>query len=386
VRCSSPTPTSTTADTCRRWCATASAAPCSARPPPGRSASYANHKGFSKHAPALPLYTEADAERSLDTFAPVPFDTWQETGPFRFRLRPAGHILGAASVEVEHGGRRVLFSGDLGRSQDLLMRPPAPPGEPDWVVIESTYGDRVHAKTEPIQALAEVLERTVQRGGILLIPSFAVGRAQTILYCLHEIFRRRLAPEVPVFLNSPMASDVTSLFRHATAYHRLPEALCDAVCDVAHYTRSPEASRELAARREPAVIVSASGMATGGRVLHHLRELAPERRHTILFPGFQAAGTRGDAMVHGVRSVKIQGRYVPVEAEVVSLDLFSAHADQTELLAWLGSCTREPRHVFVTHGEAVAADTLRREIQDRLGHPVSVPEYRDVVDLDEGPA
>lgn len=345
-------------------------------------AGYANRKGFSKHAPALPLYTEADAERSLDAFAPRPFDVWQETGPFRFRLRPAGHILGAASIEVEHRERRVLFSGDLGRSDDLLMHPPAPPAEPDWIVIESTYGDRRHEEADPFEALAAVLERTVRRGGILLVPSFAVGRAQTILYCLHEIFRRRLAPQVPVFVNSPMATDVTNLFRRATEYHRLPGDLSGAVCDVAHYTRSPEASRELVARREPAVVVSASGMATGGRVLHHLRELAPDPRHTILFPGFQAPGTRGDAMVRGARSVKIHGDHVPIRAEVLSMDLFSAHADQAELLGWLGACTSKPRHVFVTHGEAVAADALRREIQDGLGHPVSVPEYRDTVELE----
>lgn len=345
-------------------------------------AGYANRKGFSKHRVALPLYTEVDAENAIEALSARPFDTWNETGPFRFRFRPAGHILGAASIEVEHRGRRVLFSGDLGRSEDLLMHPPVSPENPDWVVIESTYGDRLHAKADPFEQLATVLTKTLDRGGILLIPSFAVGRAQTLLYCLHEIFRRGLARRVPVFVNSPMATDVTELFRRSSDYHRLTPDLCDAVCDVAHYARSPEESKELSASRKPAVIISASGMASGGRVLHHLRALASEARHTILFPGFQAPGTRGDALVHGAKTIKIHGSHVPVRAEVLQLDIFSAHADQSGLLAWLGACKAAPRQVFVTHGEAVAADTLRREIQDSLAWPALVPEYEQTVDLD----
>jgi metallo-beta-lactamase family protein len=344
-------------------------------------AGYANRKGFSKHRPALPLYTEEDAVQSIDRLAALPFEEWHEAGPFRFRFRPAGHILGAASIEIEHRGRRVLFSGDLGRTQDLLMHPPAPPGEADWIVVESTYGDRRHPQTDPFEALASILTKTVGRGGILLIPSFAVGRAQTLLYCLHEVFRRELAPRVPVFVNSPMATDVTDLFRRSSAYHRLPEPLCGTVCDVAQYTRSPEESRQLTGSHKPAAIISASGMASGGRVLHHLRALAPDPRNTLLFPGFQAPGTRGDALVHGARSVKIHGAQVPVEAEVLQLDIFSAHADQGDLLSWLGASTTAPRRVFVTHGEAVPADTLRREIQDTLGYKAVVPEYRESVEL-----
>jgi metallo-beta-lactamase family protein len=345
-------------------------------------AGYANRKGFSKHHPAMPLYTEADARRALSALSTLPFDDWNEAGCFRFRFRPAGHILGAASIEVEHRGQRVLFSGDLGRSEDLLMHPPVPPGDPDWIVVESTYGDRLHAKTDPFEVLAALLTRTVERGGILLIPSFAVGRTQTLLYCFHEIFRRGLAETVPVFVNSPMATDVTQLFRRSSDYHRLRDALCGAVCDVAHYTRSIEESKQLTARRDPAVILSASGMASGGRVLHHLRALAPEARNTILFPGFQAPGTRGEALVHGSPSIKIHGSQVPVAAEIRQLDIFSAHADQAELLAWLGACKAPPRRVFVTHGEAVAADTLRREIHDSLGYSATTPEYRQVVELD----
>lgn len=344
-------------------------------------AGYANRKGFSKHHPALPLYTEADAEIAISRLQALPFDRWREQGDLRFRLQPAGHILGAASVAIEHGDRSVLFSGDLGRADDLLMNPPAPPGAPDWVVVESTYGDRLHPIEDPFASLATILRRTVSRGGVLLIPSFAVGRAQTLLYCLHEIFRRGLAERVPVFVNSPMASDVTRLFRRMAAHHRLDADQAGAVCDVAHYVRSVSESRKLTERCEPAVIISASGMASGGRVLHHLRALAPRRRNTLLFPGFQAPGTRGDAIVRGVEAVKIHGAMVPVEAEVVQLDIFSAHADQAGLLDWLRACERPPQRVFVTHGEPVPADTLRRLVADELGFSAHAPEYRETVEL-----
>lgn len=342
---------------------------------------YANRKGFSKHHPAKPLFTEEDADRALASLAPIDFGEWHDVGSFRFRLQPAGHILGAATIEVEHDGRRILFSGDLGRDDDLLMNPPAAPEEPDWVVIESTYGDRLHGKADPFESLAAELTKTADRNGILLIPSFAVGRAQALLYCFHEIFRRRLAERVDVFVDSPMATNVTNVFRGATGQHRLPEAMCGDVCDVAHYTRSPAASRHLSARREPAVIISASGMASGGRVLHHIKAFGPDQRNTIVFPGFQAPGTRGDALVHGARRVKIHGAYVPIEAEVVQLDFFSAHADQKGLLGWLESAAKPPKRVFVTHGEPVASDVLRREIGERLGLDACVPEHGETVEF-----
>jgi metallo-beta-lactamase family protein len=347
-------------------------------------ASYANRKGFSKHRPSLPLFDGEDAAAALERLRPIDFDQWRELGSLRFRLRGAGHILGAASITLEHEGRSVHFSGDLGRSDDLLMHPPESPGDPDWVVIESTYGDRRHPELDPFESVAEVLTRTVARGGVLLVPSFAVGRAQTLLYCLHEIFRRGLAERVPVFVNSPMATDVTRLFGRMAHYHRLDAAQAGAVCDVAHYVRSVEESRALAARRDPAVIISASGMASGGRVLHHLRALAPKARNTLLFPGFQAPGTRGDAIVNGAERVKIHGQQVPIAAEVVQLDIFSAHADQAGLLAWLAACEKPPRRVFVTHGEAVPADRLRRLVKDELGFPAHAPEYREVVQLSAG--
>ena len=344
-------------------------------------ARYANRKRFSKHDPALPLYTEEEAQAVLPQLRPVDFGEPLAVGPLQVRLQPAGHILGAASAWLSDGRRSVLFSGDLGRCDDLLMKPPEPPGEPDWVVMESTYGDREHAELDPIALVADVLTRTHARGGTLLVPAFAVGRAQTLLYCLHEAFRRELAPAVPVFVNSPMATDVTELYTRHIDYHRLSAGQCASVCDVASYTRSVDESRKLSALRGRMVILSASGMATGGRVLHHLKSVAPDEHNTILLPGFQAPGTRGDSLANGASSIKIHGEYVRVRAEVLRVDAFSAHADQSQLLEWVGRCKRPPRGVLLVHGEPRGADVLRRRIADLHGFPAHVAEYRETVEL-----
>ena len=345
-------------------------------------AAYANRKGFSKHKPALPLYTEEDAERALELLEPLDFGEPLALETLTVSIRPAGHILGAGSVEIRGEAGSILFSGDLGRDDDLLMHAPERPGRPDWLVVESTYGDRNHPEVDPIEEIARVLARTLERGGTLLIPSFAVARAQNISYCLHQIFERDLAPRVPVYLNSPMATRVTALYQRHASYHRLPADLASEVCSLPHFVRSVDESKELTARgRFPAVIISASGMATGGRVLHHLESLAPDPRNTILLPGFQAPGTRGQAIAAGVEAVKIHGAYVPIQAEVVQLDFLSAHADQADLLRWVGACEQPPREVYVTHGESLSSDVLRHEIQERLSFRASVPDYRDEVIL-----
>lgn len=342
---------------------------------------YANRKGFSKHHPALPLYTQADAEKSLHLFRTVPFHEERRVGDLTFRLYPAGHILGAASIEVFHDGRSILFSGDLGRSDDLLMYPPTPPAAPDYVVVESTYGDRNHTSQDPIETLASILTETTARGGILLIPAFAVGRAQTLLYCFHEIFQRGLAERVSVYLNSPMATSVTDLFMESCDYHRLESEQCSDISEGVQFIRSVEESRDLASRFEPMVIISASGMASGGRVLHHLKVLAPDRRNTILLPGFQAPGTRGDALARGVEAIKIHGDYIPVHARVRQLDILSAHADQGDLLQWLRCCKEPPEQVFVNHGEPVPADTIRQLTTEKLGFPALVPSIGESFEL-----
>jgi len=344
-------------------------------------ARYANRKGFSRHHPALPLYTQADAEQCLQLFRAAPIDEPIQIGDVRIRMRRAGHILGAASVEVSHDDRTILFSGDLGRRDDLLMLPPVGPESPDFIVVESTYGDRNHSTEDPVESIAKILDETLHRGGILLIPSFAVGRTQTLLYCLHQIFERKLAARVPVYVNSPMATSVTDLFRRSPSEHRLDGDECEAVCSVAQFVRSVDESRDLGERRDPMVIISASGMATGGRVLHHLKALAPDSRNTILLAGFQAAGTRGDALARGAETIKMHGVRVPVRAQIRQLDVLSAHADQDGIIDWLAQTKRPPQQVFVTHGEPVPADTIRQLTQERLGFSACVPDLGDSIEL-----
>lgn len=340
-------------------------------------ADFANRHGHSKHKPALPLYTESEARTALGRFKAIPFDEAHAPWPgWSFRFARAGHILGAASVRVAWPGGSILFSGDLGRSDDLVMRPPQTCEPSDYVVVESTYGDRLHRDIDTLEALAQVVNRTAARGGVLVIPSFAVGRAQTLLHCLQLLKTGRRIPDLPVYLNSPMAADATTLFRHHLDEHRLSAEQCALMSKGTTIINTVEESRRLNDLHYPSIIVSASGMATGGRVLHHLKAYAPHARNTILFVGFQAAGTRGAAMVGGAESVKIHGSYVPVRAEVANLDSLSAHADRGQLLAWLDTL-RSPKRVFVTHGEPVAADALRLAIEERHGWAVTVPDYRE---------
>lgn len=338
-------------------------------------ASYANRHGFSRHTPALPLYTAADAAQALRRFAVQrPGVAFEPLAGVEARFSGAGHLLGAASVRVEWDGTSVLFSGDLGRGDDLLIKPPEPPPAADVVVVESTYGDRAHATIDVLDTLADVIGRTAARHGIVVVPAFAVGRAQALLYCIHLLKRERRIPDLPVYLNSPMAAEATAIHLRHASEHRLSRAQCEAAFGVAKVIATVEESQQLNLLRWPSVIVSASGMASGGRVLHHLRAYAPDPRNTILFAGFQAQGTRGAALVGGATSVKIHGQHVPVRAEIVHLDALSAHADRDGLLAWLAALPAPPKRVFVQHGEPVASDALRLAIEERLGWPALVPE------------
>lgn len=336
----------------------------------------ANRRRYTRHSPALPLYTSRDATLACRRLHPTDWHRTIDIGPFRATFRPAGHILGAASVKVEAGTTSVLFSGDLGRQSDLIMKPPQVPPAADHVVIESTYGNRIHDKTDAQDILGDAIRRTVKRGGVVLIPSFAVGRAQDVLYRLHLLKRAGAIPaDLPVYLNSPMATDVTGLYERHEEDHRLSAKQVTAMCKAAAIVGSSADSKELNRRRTPMVIIAGSGMATGGRILHHLVAFAPDPRNTLIFPGFQAGGTRGAAIVGGARSVRIFGQDVEVNAEVVSFDGLSAHADADELMGWLGKLPAPPRTVFVTHGEPSAADTLRARIQHDLGWPARVPEH-----------
>lgn len=341
-----------------------------------KDAEFANRHGFSKHKPALPLFTRQDALDALDHLTPVAFgqDQSMPCGAI-IQLRRSGHILGAASVRVRWAGVTTVFSGDLGRYSDPIMVDPVPFDRADYLLVESTYGNRRHANVDAAETLASVIEATVARGGTVVIPAFAVGRAQTLLFHLQNLKAAGRLANIPVFLDSPMAQDAGEIFCNNRESHKLAEAECRRACAVAHYVQSVEESKALTANPMPKIIVSASGMATGGRVLHHLKRYAPDPRNTILFAGFQAAGTRGAAMVAGTESIKIHGEYFPVRAQISNLDMLSAHADADELLRWLRGFKEAPRMTFVTHGEPVAADALRHRIEEELRWPCLVPDH-----------
>jgi len=347
-------------------------------------AELANRHGWSRHRPALPLYTEADAVQALERFEVHGFDEEFVAAPdLSIRFLPAGHILGAAMVQVRSGARTVLFSGDLGRQNDPIMHPPATVTKADFLVVESTYGDRAHDPVDPQRRLGEVIDRTIRRDGVVVIPSFAVGRTQSLLWAIHRLKAARVLPgELPVFLNSPMAVDATAIYRRHRAEHRLSPEECEAMCHAARFVNTVEESKRLNERRGPMVIIAGSGMASGGRVVHHLKAFAPDPRNTILFAGFQAGGTRGAAMLAGAPAVKIHGEYVPVRAEVELIDNLSAHADAQEILAWLGGFKAPPRRAFVTHGEPAAADGLRQRIEEQLHWRCEVPDYLETAALE----
>jgi metallo-beta-lactamase family protein len=347
-----------------------------------KDAEAANRHGYTKHRPALPLYTQREAEESLRYFNPIAFDFPHSIGNgVTVRFLMAGHILGAAIAQIECGGITVVFSGDLGRPASQTMLDPVPVRRADYLVVESTYGNRRHDPRDPEDALAEIVNRTVQRGGTVLVPAFAVGRVHTVLHHLQRLKKDRRIPDVPVYLDSPMAVDASRIYCDHLAEHRLTEAECRATCGVATYVRSIDESKALDRGAMPKIIVSASGMATGGRILHHLKHYALDRRNTILFAGFQAGGTRGAAMTAGAEQVKIHGAYVPIRAEIENLHMLSAHADADEIMGWLRHFESPPRMTFITHGEPEASDALRKRIADELGWACTVPELGDRVQL-----
>lgn len=345
-------------------------------------ARYANKRGFSRHKPALPLYTLEDAEAALQLFQGVDYEAPVEVAPgVNAQFHQAGHILGNAMIMLRHGGRRTLFSGDLGRPADPVMRPPAIIAEADDLILESTYGNRLHGAIDPEAELGGHLGKAIARGGMVIVPAFAVGRVQTLLLLISRLKKRGALPDVPIYLNSPMAVDATRIYHEFRGEHRLSPEECKAACHVSKFVNSVEESIALNKTRGPGIIISASGMATGGRVVHHLKAFAPDPRNMVLFAGFQAAGTRGAAMVAGADSIKIHGEDIPVRAEVVNIDAFSAHADYQELIGWLKNMPRTPSRLFLTHGEPSAAQAFQSNIKKHLGWEAAIARDLEEVSL-----
>ena len=351
-------------------------------------AAYANELGFSKHRPALPLYDRADAEQALRLITRAPMGHPQRlAGGPSLTLRPAGHILGSTTATLDLDGHRALFSGDLGRSHHPVLRPPADPPRVDTIVVESTYGDRQHPKPDP-SFLADAICRTVERGGSVLVPAFAVDRTELVLIELRRLMGCGDIPRVPVFVDSPMALAALDVYRRAltSSSEQLRPELTGKpdIFDPGDLraTRTAGESQRLNRPAVPSIIISASGMATGGRVVHHLAHQLPDHRNTVVLTGFQAEGTRGRRLLDGAREVKIHGRYVPVRAEIVSVPDFSVHSDAGETIAWLGRAPAPPRTVYVVHGEPHAAARLADRIHSELGWCAIVPAYGERVLLD----
>jgi metallo-beta-lactamase family protein len=348
----------------------------------------ANEGGYSKHSPALPLYDTEDAARTLPLLSDLPHGARHEVAPgITVTLGRAGHILGSSIVRAELAGRSIVFSGDLGRPTHPLLLPPEPIGAVDWVVVESTYGDRRHDEQESVQALEAAILRTVTRGGTVLIPAFAVDRTEILLHHLDHMSAAGRLPDVPIYVDSPMALAGLRVYRQAARDQAaelregVPLDPTPFLADRLREVQDVEASKRLTASDEPKVIISASGMATGGRVVHHLARFLPDERTSVILVGYQAPGTRGSSLLGGARELKIHGRYVRVRASVVNLPAFSVHADADEIIGWLRTASGTPRGVYLVHGEPGPARVLADRIEDELGWTAAVPLLDEVVRL-----
>jgi metallo-beta-lactamase family protein len=338
-------------------------------------AHYANRHGFSKHSPARPLYEVNDVRRTMKLFRPIDWGKTMRIGRVDAVFSRAGHLLGAATARLSFQKKSLVFSGDLGRQRDLLMPPPSIVSGADVLIVESTYGNRAHSAQDASEALARIVCETAARGGMVLMPSFAVGRAQALLLCLGRLLREGRIPKIPVFLDSPMAMQATAIYKRHANELRIGAEDLRALLSCAKNVATPEQSKRISQLQYPAVIVAGSGMATGGRILHHLKAHAGNPRNHIVFPGFQVPGTRGAKLLAGDRSVKIHGGYVDVNAEVSQIESLSGHADADEIMSWLRRFRKPPHQVFVVHGERDASDALRMRIRDELGWPANAVEH-----------
>lgn len=344
----------------------------------------ANREGFTKHKPAKPLYTEEDVERTVTRFQRIDEGTWMEFGDeLRGRFRYNGHILGATFLELEYREKRMVFSGDVGRQSDMLLHKPRRPDRADVLFLESTYGDRLHVEEDVLDRLEKVVQETFDKSGTLIIPSFAVERAQLLMVLFWKLDKQgRLPSPLPVVLDSPMGARVLELFRIYSDWHRLTDAECNEVCRRTHVVESYAETWKMIDDDTPKVIIAGSGMVTGGRVLTYLQYYMGRPETTVLLAGYQAEGTRGRQLLDGADEIKFYGEYYPVHARIDLLDGLSGHADQWELIEWVSELQSPPERLFLVHGEPQALDALRVKLTDRYGWSPEIPDLFGIEELD----
>ncbi len=342
----------------------------------------ANKEGYSKHKPAKPLYDLKDAEQAISHFKSAPEGEWLTFfDDIKLRFQYNGHIIGATFIEMDLYGDRIVFSGDIGRKSDLLMKPPKKPERADIIFIESTYGDRLHPSENLEQKVKEIVLHTLEKAGTLIIPSFAVERTQTLMYLLWQLRNKNSIPDIPMVMDSPMGANVLDIFHHHREWHKLAAEDCTKMCDMFRIVKEYKETWEVIDDPRSKIIIAGSGMVSGGRVLTYLQHYLERPETTILLAGFQAEGTRGRKLLEGASELKIYGKYYHVKAEVFILHALSAHADQAELLDWLSDIQNTPGKIFITHGEHQAADTLRVKIKDVYGWDCIIPELNSTEEI-----
>ncbi len=342
----------------------------------------ANKEGYSKHDPALPFYTEKDAEKTIRYFKNREKDTWISLSQnIQYRFRYNGHIIGSTFIELSLYDKVFVFSGDLGRNNDLLLSPPEKPKWADFLFVESTYGNKLHPDEDIEERLIDIIKDTLYEKGTLIIPSFAVERLQVLMYVLWKLYQKNRIPNIPIYVDSPMGNNVLSVFERFSGWHKLPLNEYHAICNHINIVTSYRETWEVIDKPHPKIVIAGSGMVTGGRVLTYLKQLIDYSTTTIVLVGFQAEGTRGRLLQEGAHEIKLFGKYYPVKAKIHQIESLSAHADQQELLDWMNRIKNIPEKVFLVHGEPTASDTLRVKIQDTYSWKVHIPKLYETVEV-----
>lgn len=342
----------------------------------------ANSEGYSKHKPAEPLYDLDDAEKAISRFKAISEGAWLPLFEgIQARFQYAGHIIGASFIELDIHGKRFVFSGDVGRKEDWLMRSYEKPEKADVLFVESTYGGRLHPTEDLLPRLRKIVHHTVEKGGTLIIPSFAVERAQTLMYLLWQLKKDQSIPDIPMIMDSPMAANVLNVFHTHSQWHKLSAEECTQMCNQFHIVKSFKETWEVIDVKRPKIVIAGSGMLTGGRVLTYLQQYLDRPETTLLLAGYQAEGTRGRSLLEGASELKIYGKYYEVKAEIMNLDVLSAHADQVELLDWMSAIENTPEKVYIIHGENHSADALRLKIKDTYGWESTLPELYSIEEI-----